>query len=102
AGIVLGDVGAREALARSIKLARARPRIALVVALFTLVTAAIQLLALTAGLSLITDVASFFDLGVGGGLGSFALAILLLLAFVMAFGSLSFTIAAIVAAPQVA
>src|SRR5262249_35922077 len=44
--IVLGDVGPIEALRRSVRLFRARPRIAFVVTLFTLVTSAIQSFAL--------------------------------------------------------
>lgn len=101
-GIVLGDVGALESLKRSVRLARARPRIAVVVALFTLVTAAIQLFALFAGLDLFLRLADFVHLGFEGGPVTLAAVILGVLAFVMAFGSLSFTVAAIVAAPQVA
>ena len=99
--VVIGDVGAIEALKRSIRLARARPRIAFVVALFTLVTAAIQTFALFAGLDLLVRVAAFLHLGVSGDVLPMVLTLLGLLAFVMAFGSLNFTIAAIVAAPQV-
>ncbi|HLX35156.1 MAG TPA: hypothetical protein VKR30_07930 [Candidatus Limnocylindrales bacterium] len=101
-GVVLGDVGAVEALRRSIRLARTRPRIALVVALFTLLSAAIQLFALSAGLDLFVGAASVVHLGFSGGAGPLAVVILGGLAFVMAFGSLSFTVAALVAAPQVA
>ena len=101
-GIVLGDVGAVEALRRSIRLARARPSIALVVALFTVVTGAIQTFALSAGLDLVFRGADLFHVGVSGGVLPLVITILGLLAFVMAFGSLTFTIAAIVAAPQVA
>ena len=100
-GVVIGDVGAIEALKRSIRLARARPRIAFVVALFTLLTAAIQTFALFAGLDVLVRVAAFLHLGVSGGVLPLVLTLLGLLAFVMAFGSLNFTIAAIVAAPQV-
>ena len=101
-GIVIGDVGAIEALKRSIRLARARPRIALVVALFTLVTAAVQTFALSAGLDLFITLGAFLHVGINAGVGPFVVALLGLLAFIMAFGSLNFTIAAIVAAPQVA
>ena len=100
--IVLGDVGAVEGLRRSAQLFRARPRIAFVVVLFTLVTAAIQTFALSAGLDLAVRFAEFFHLGLDqGGIG-LVLPVLVILAFVVAFGSLTFTIAAIVAAPQVA
>ena len=98
-GIVLGDAGAIETLRRSVRLFRARPRIGLVVTLFTLVTAAIQTLALSAGADIAFRVADFFHLGEGGAV--LILPGILVLAFIVAFGSLTFTIAAIVAAPQV-
>jgi len=101
-GIVLGDVGALEALKRSVALARARPRIAIVVALFTLITAAIQLFGLAAGLDLFGRVADFIHLGLEGGAVALAMTILGILVLVTAFGSLSLTIGAIVSAPQVA
>jgi len=56
-GIVLGDVSALEALRRSIRLARTRPRIAIVVALFVAFTGALQSLALGSGLELVFDAA---------------------------------------------
>ena len=99
-GIVLGDAGAIETLRRSVRLFRARPRIALVVTLFTLVTSAIQTLALGAGADIAFRVADFFHLGEGG--AALILPGILVLAFIVAFGSLTFTIASIVAAPQVA
>ena len=101
-GIVLGDVGALEALRRSVTLARARPRIAIVVALFTLVTSAIQQFALGAGLEVVFDAENALHLDPAGNVGSLVVAILVVLALLMAFGSLTFTISAIVAAPQVA
>jgi hypothetical protein len=101
-GVVLGDVGAREALKRSIGLARARPSIAVVVALFTVLTSAIQTFALSAGLDLFVRVGSFLHASVSGGVAPLVLTMLGLLAFVTAFGSLTFTVAAIVSAPQVA
>ncbi|MCI0345184.1 MAG: hypothetical protein L0221_07015, partial [Chloroflexi bacterium] len=100
--IVLGDVGAIEALRRSVRLFRARPRIALVVVLFTLVTGAIQTFALGAGLDVAIRVAEFFHIGLDQGPLGLVLPGILVLAFIVAFGSLTFTIAAIVAAPQVA
>jgi hypothetical protein len=101
-GIVLGNVGAIESLRRSIALFRARPPIAFVVTLFTLVTAAIQSFALDAGLDVVIRVADFLNLGLDQGVPGLVLPLVLVLAFVMAFGSLTFTVAAIVAAPQVA
>lgn len=101
-GVVLGDVGAIESLRRSIRLARARPWTALVVALFTLLTSAIQLFALSAGLELLVDVGQFFNIGLGAGGIALVALVVSLLAFVVAVGSLLFTVSAIVVAPQVA
>ena len=101
-GIVLGDVGVFESLRRSVRLFRARPRIAVVVVLFTLVTAAIQTLALGAGLDVAIRVGELFQFELDQGPISLILPGILVLAFVVAFGSLTFTVAAIVAAPQVA
>jgi hypothetical protein len=100
--IVLGDVDALEALRRSWRLFRVRPRIALAVTIFTLVTSAIQQFALGAGLDAAVRVGTFMHLGFGEGGAGPILSSILVLAFVVAFGSLTFTIAAIVAAPQVA
>lgn len=102
AGIVLGDVGPIEALRRSMSLFRARPRIALVVTLFTLVTSAIQTFAIGAGADVAIRVAEFLHLGLDQGGPSAILTAVLVLAFIVAYGSLTVTIAAIVAAPQVA
>ena len=99
-GIVLGDAGAVETLRRSVRLFRARPRIALIVTLFALVTAAIQSFAFSSGADLAFRVADFFHIGEGA--TSLVLPGILVLALIVAFGSLTFTIAAIVAAPQVA
>jgi hypothetical protein len=101
-GIVLGDVGAWESVRRSIRLARARPTIAVVVALFTFAASAIQTFALSAGLDLVGRVGEFLHLGVDAGWFALALLVVAILAFVIALGSLVFTISAIVAAPQVA
>lgn len=102
AGIVLGDVGPIEALRRSMSLFRARPRIALVVTLFTLVTSAIQTFAIGAGADVAIRVGEFLHLGLDQGGPSAILTAALVLAFIVAYGSLTVTIAAIVAAPQVA
>ena len=102
AGIVLGDVGPIEALRRSMSLFRARPRIAIVVTLFTLVTSAIQTFAIGAGADVAIRVAEFLHLGLDQGGPSAILTAILVLAFIVAYGSLTVTIAAIVAAPQVA
>ena len=100
-GIVLGDVGAIEALQRSIALFRARKRIALTVTVFTLVTSAIQSFALGAGVDVAVRVGDVLHLNLDLGGLSLVMVTVIVLAVVMAFGSLTFTIAAIVAAPQV-
>lgn len=101
-GVVLGDVGAIESLQRSMALFRARPAIAFVVVLFTLVTSAIQSFALGAGLDVAIRFADVLGLGLGDGGVDLILPAVLILALITAFGSLTFTVAAIVAAPQVA
>lgn len=100
--IVLGDVGAMEALARSWRLFRVRQRLAIVVVLFTLVTSAIQLFAVSAGLDLVTRAGELLHVSLTEGPVPFAIAVVLILATVVAYGSLTFTIGAVVAAPQVA
>ncbi|MEO5705381.1 MAG: hypothetical protein ABIZ52_07760 [Candidatus Limnocylindrales bacterium] len=101
-GIVLGDVGPLEALRRSMALFRARPRIALVVTLFTLVTSAIQTFAISAGADAAVRVGEVMHLSLDQGPLPLFVTTVIVLAFIVAFGSLTFTIAAIVAAPQVA
>jgi hypothetical protein len=101
-GIVLGDVGPIEALNRSTRLFRARPSVALVVVLFTLVTSAIETFALGAGLDLVGRVGELLGVDAAAGGAALVLAVILSLAAVTAFGSLLFTIAALVSAPQVA
>jgi hypothetical protein len=99
--IVLGDVSAMEALSRSWRLFRARRLLAVVVVLFTLVTAAIQLFALGAGLDLVVRAAEILHVSLTEGALAFTIAVVLILAAVVAYGSLTFTIGAVVAAPQV-
>ena len=101
-GIVLGDVGPIEALKRSTRLFGARPAIALVVVLFTLATAAIETFALGAGLDLVGRAGELLGLDVTAGGAAIILPVVLSLTTVTAFGSLLFTIAALVSAPQVA
>jgi len=101
-GIVLGDVGATESIRRSVQLARARPTIAVVVALFAFVATALQTFALSAGLEVVVRIGQFLHLGVDAGWLPLALIVIGILAFVVALGSLVFTVSAIVVAPQVA
>lgn len=100
--IVLGDVGAMEALSRSWRLFRVRRWLAIVVVLFTLVTSAIQLFALGAGLDLVVRASEILHVSLTEGALAFGIAIVLILAAVVAYGSLTFTIGAVVSAPQVA
>ncbi len=100
--IVIGDVGAMEALSRSWRLFRVRKGLAVVVVLFTFVTSAIQLFALSGGLDLVFRAAEVLHVSVTEGALAFATAVVLILAAVVAYGSLTFTISAIVSAPQVA
>jgi hypothetical protein len=100
--IVLGDVGAMEALSRSWRLFRVRRGLAVVVVLFTFVTSAIQLFALSAGLDLVIRASELLHVSLTEGALAFTTAVVLILAAIVAYGSLTFTIGAIVAAPQVA
>ena len=100
--IVLGDVGAMEALSRSWRLFRVRRGLAVVVVLFTFVTSAIQLFALSGGLDLVIRAAELLQVSLTEGALAFGTATILILAAVVAYGSLTFTIGAIVSAPQVA
>src|SRR4029079_14670913 len=99
-GIVLGDAGAVETIRRSFRLLRARPRVSIVVPLFALVTSAIQAFAFGGGTDLLGRIAEFFHLGEGA--SALVLPGILVLAAIVAFGSLTITIAAIVSSPQVA
>lgn len=99
AGIVLGEVPVLESLRRSVRLARARPRLALTVAVFGVASQLLLFLALTAGLDVVLRVIDAVALppGVAGDLvGAVAIG-----AIVFALGTLLFTAEALAAAPQV-
>jgi hypothetical protein len=100
-GIVLGDVGARESLRRSVRLFRVRRSLALVVTLFTLLATAIQTFAIDVAFELMFRVGDVLGIGLDQGPTSLILPVLFTLALVVAFGSLIFTVGAIVASPQV-
>lgn len=98
AGIVLGGVGVFEAIGRSFRLARTRVRLALVVALFSILSQFIVLFGISIGGDVVLRVVD------GTGIGeSFpaALAIPVAAALTFAFGTLLFLVEAIVAAPAV-
>jgi hypothetical protein len=100
-GVILGDVGATEALKRSTWITRARWRLAILVASAGVVVSFIEFLALGAGLDLVARIAVTAGLGFDGSLPIVLVSGALVLAVVVAIGSLLVTIAALVSAPQV-
>jgi hypothetical protein len=100
-GVILGGVGAIEALRRSTRLARARWRLAFLVALAGTVLSFIEIFALGAGLDIVFRVADASGLTLDGPLPVAIATVLVILVVVIAIGSLLVTIAALVAAPQV-
>jgi hypothetical protein len=101
AGIILGGVGAVEALRRSLKIARARWRLAFLVALAGIALSYVEIFALGAGLDVVLRFADAAGLGFESSVPVATLTVLLVLACIVAVGSLVVTIAALVAAPQV-
>ena len=101
AGIILGGVGFLESLRRSVRIARARWRLAVVVASAGLVLNYIELFALGAGLDIVFRVADAAGLGMGKSVPVTTITVVLILVCIVAVGSLLVTIAALVAAPQV-
>jgi hypothetical protein len=99
-GIVLGDVGAGEAVRRSTRLARARWRLAIAVSSVGAVVAYIQLFAIGAGVDILSRFGSMLHLGFDTSGGTIALALVVLIG-VLAVGSLTFTLTALRDAPQV-
>lgn len=98
AGIVIGEVGVLDAIGRSFRLVVARKRLAVVVALFGVLSQFIVLLGLSSGLDTV------FRLAAGVGLaGTFppALGVPVAAALVFAMGTLTFLVEAIAAAPAV-
>jgi hypothetical protein len=100
-GVILGAVGAWEAIKRSTWIARARWRLAILVASIGVVLSFIELFALSAGLDLVGRAAEALGLGLDKSLPIAVLTGIVVLACVAAVGSLIVTIAALVAAPQV-
>jgi hypothetical protein len=97
-GIVLGEVGVFEAIQRSIRLALARKRLALVIALFGILSGFIVLFGISIGADVVVRLID------GTGIAeSFppALVIPLAAVLVFAFGTLLFLVEAITAAPAV-
>ena len=99
-GIVLGDVGAGEAVRRSTRLARARWRLAIAVTSVGAIMAYIQLFATGAGVDILTRLGGMLHLGFDSSGGTIALS-LVVLTGVLAVGSLTFTLTALRDSPQV-
>jgi hypothetical protein len=98
AGIVLGEVGMADAVARSFRLVRARKRLAVVIALFAVFGQFIVLFGLSAGIDLVARVVE------GSGMTEDFPSILVVpiaAATVFALGTLTFLVEAIAAAPAV-
>jgi hypothetical protein len=102
AGVVVGDVSGGTALARSVTLARARPALALVVAAFAFLSSSLTVLGIGVGLEVVGDIV----LVLRPVLRPDPLALLVAIAAaslgLVAYGSLSVTVAALAASPQVA
>jgi len=99
--IVISDDGVMAAVRRSARLiARAR-RLGVALALFALLSGFVEGMALASGFDILLRVTSTFHLDVAAGTPSYVASALLGLAILMAIGSLVFTIAAVIAAPQV-
>ncbi len=99
-GIVLGDVGASEAVRRSTRLARARWRLAIAVSAVGAVVGYLELFASGAGADILVRVGAAMHLGFDSAGANIALHIVAAAAIV-AIGSLTFTLAALRDAPQV-
>jgi hypothetical protein len=100
-GIVIGGVGPIETLKRSVRIARVRWRLALLVASAGTVVSIVQLFALGAGLDLVARLATALGLGLNGGAGAAAVTSIVILAAIVAVGSLILTVTAMIVAPQV-
>ncbi|HET9680701.1 MAG TPA: hypothetical protein VFP19_01590 [Candidatus Limnocylindrales bacterium] len=98
--IVIGDVDGVAALGRSITLARARPRLAIVVAVFAFLASTFQVFGVGAALGVVGQVLSLIDPHVAADAGLLVVIPAVAIALV-AFGSLGLTVGAVTAAPQI-
>lgn len=101
AGIVLGDVGAGEAVRRSTRLARVKWPLAIAVSSVSAVVAYLQLFAFGAGADILARIGSALDVGFGSGTGGTLMLAVVVMLGVLSLGSLTFTLAALIASPQV-
>jgi hypothetical protein len=100
-GVVLGDVGASEAVRRSVRLARAKWRLAIAISSVGVVVAYIQLFALGAGIDILARVGGVLGVGFGSGVSGTVALIAVILLGILSVGSLVLTLAALIVAPQV-
>ncbi len=100
--IVLGDAGARAAVVRSFRLARAVWRLAFVVALVGAFATELAVFGFGAAIGLVGTVGQAVGLGFGSGPATTFLTLVVTLLIVASAGSLQLTVTAVVAAPQVA
>ena len=99
---VIGDVSAMTAVRRSLTLARARPALAVVVAAFAFFAQAIQLFGVSAALDVAGSFVEVVHPNLEAGAETAIVALVLAAIAVVAYGSLTVTVGAISAAPQVA
>jgi hypothetical protein len=104
-GIVLGDVGTVEAIRRSVRLARARFRLALVLSIFSVVANYLLLFAASAGLDLAARILEPFSAEIRsldpGNLAGFMLGAAVILLALFAGWTLVFSVGALTSATQV-
>jgi hypothetical protein len=105
AGVVLGDVQALESLRRSVYLSRRRLRLAIVVSLFAVVAQYLVTFAAFAGVDLVARALEPFHAQLedfdASSIGGFVLLTAGALVALFAYGTLSFTVGALAATPQV-
>jgi hypothetical protein len=100
--IILGDVDGAAALGRSIRLARARPVLVVVVAVFAFLAQTLEVLGIGVAFDVADEVGTLIHANLdltGSGL---VVLIPIVAAAMVAFGSLGLTVSAISAAPQIA
>jgi len=100
-GVVLGDVGAREAVRRSVRLARARWRLALLLAVVNAAVSYLASFAVGAGADILVRLGTALGLGDAFGASQVVVLAVILILAIVSIGSLIMTIAALTAAPQV-
>jgi hypothetical protein len=100
-GIVLGGVGARESVGRSWNLARARWRLAFLIAIVNTAVGYVAGFALGAGADILVRLGELFGLGTTTGPLQVGVLAAIVAVAIVSIGSLVMTIAALTVAPQV-